>query len=126
MDWPHAREALLVIAFASGRGDWWEPESLCVASSGRLEDTESWERFRVSASVDRKFLVWEPGVQSNDYSKVDVSANDWIFAVPVSLINDSDAIRNMLVSPVCSLLLGKQPQEALGGSKPVQWNVASS
>jgi len=123
--WPHAREALLVMAFASERGEWWEPESLCVAGSGRLEDSETWERFRASASVDKKFLVWQESEATSDYSKIDVSGQDWIFAVPVQLINDSDAVRNMLVNPVCSLLTGRHPQEALSGSPAIEWNVGS-
>jgi hypothetical protein len=124
--WPHAREALLVIAFACERGEWWEPESLCIASSGQLEDNETWEKVRASGrSVDKKFLVWQETGAQSDYSKTDVSEQDWIFAVPVRLIDGSDAVKSMLVEPVCSLLLGKHPEDALSGSKPIQWSVDS-
>jgi hypothetical protein len=124
--WPHAREALLVIAYASERGDWWEPESLCVASSGRLEDDETWDKWCAGASVENKFLVWSDTGAKSDFSKVDVSDQDWLFAVPLRLINDSNAIKNMFVNPVCSLLLREHPETALSGSQPIQWNVASS
>jgi len=124
--WPHAREALLVVAYASEHGDWWEPDSLCVASAGRLEDEETWEKWCAGASVENKFLVWSDTGAKSDFSKVDVSDQDWLFAVPLRLFNDSNAIKNMLVNPVCSLLLREHPETALRGSQPVQWNVASS
>ena len=125
IEWPHAREALLVVAYASDRGEWWEPESLCVSASGRLEDKETWERLRASASVGNKFLVWQESGAQSDWSKVDVSEQDWLFAMPVCLIKDSNAVKDMLVAPICSLLFGRHPEEALSGSGSIQWNISS-
>jgi hypothetical protein len=111
--WPHARDALIVIAYdASGEG--WKSDELCVGSIGRLEDADVWGKLKSFA--DKKILRWEGSVKTQDWHE-----RAWIFAVPLRVIKSSDVVRQELVAPLMSLLSGGKPDDVLKNSQAISW-----
>jgi hypothetical protein len=111
--WEHADESLLVIAYAHERDTWWIPRELLVTDAGRLECETYWTT--AYGAAENKILVWDTDSQ-NDWSK-----RDWLFALPLRVLNGPKAVDEQLIGPIMQLLWGQIPKISLKNWHAVKW-----
>jgi hypothetical protein len=95
-----------------------------VASSGRLDDEAAYWGEAHGVAENRLLgwdenVVWaESGLQS------DWSQRDWLFALPLRVLEDPKAVQQQLITPIVQLLCRPSPEIALKDWKAVVWNAA--
>ena len=121
-DWPHAREALLVVGFdPNSKGNGWSQYS-AVLPDGRLKNTEdekTWDDCRKHVFADGRLLEWQRHSVSNE----GWSQRAWLFALPLQRLTNADAVLEQVTKPVVALLSDKEPEIALASTEAVKWNV---
>jgi hypothetical protein len=95
-DWPHAREALLVVGFDPNRArNGWD-HFAAVAPDGRLRDKDTWDDCKNNAFADDRLLEWKR------YSVSDGgwSHRAWLLALPLRRLINADAVAEQLTKPI--------------------------
>lgn len=114
-DWPHAKEALLIVAYDADLVDGWDSEQLDVQADGRLERPDLVSRLH--NRCDDRLLFWERRINDPSFAR-----QAWYFGVRLRDIHDISDAQRMIVAPVVALLRAPETAaEFLARADAVIW-----
>ncbi|WP_406851794.1 hypothetical protein WEU32_10065 [Brevundimonas sp. BH3] len=114
-DWPHAKEALLIVAYDADLVDGWDSEQLDVQADGRLERPDLVSELH--QRCDNRLLLWERRINDRSFAR-----QAWYFGVRLCDIHDINDSQRMIVGPLVALLRTPETAaEVLARAEAVVW-----
>jgi hypothetical protein len=114
--WPHASEALLIVAYAPIQDSGWNLDELSIDASGCFPEHKE----NLVSQLDGRILQWD-----DDYGDTPWNRRDWIFGVPLKNLTGLDAVRKEVTGPLLTLLSGGSPEQAFADAIPATWSQAA-
>lgn len=118
-NWPHAREAILVVAYSNLFDDAWDATALAINQNGFLDawglvDRTHYEELSLSQE-DQRLIVWNETKEAESWS-----TRSWLFALPLRLLTSPNSLELEVIEPLTKLLLQNTSKGALT-SNAITW-----